>query len=126
MKNGVKKREVKEKKTYFNVERVNFTNGWIGAGLVVDKETKQSRIGFRIVKQNSLQYWLDFSREEAYALIKCLTVALAADEQIVDKKELFDKITGLPTPNADSDKVDMPKPEQVEKGADHGTGESKK
>lgn len=110
------------KKTYFQVERVNFTNGWIGAGLVVEKEKKVARIGYRIAKNNELQYWLDMSRDEAYALIKCLVVALAADEQVKDKNELFEKIVGAPSPIADNDKQGQEKPKVVTEKEEHGTG----
>lgn len=92
--------KTKAEKAYI-IKRVMFNQGkaWIGGAVVGNaKEKKFERVGFRIVDGDKVLYWLDFSPQEAHALIECLNsaIAFAYNPPEGDIDEQFMKMEGVP------------------------------
>lgn len=63
------------------VSKVDFNDGWIGAGITVEPKRKEDVIGLRIVKNREVIHWLDITRDEAFAIIAVLSQALMKEER---------------------------------------------
>lgn len=53
-----------------------YGDGYIGAGLTKNPKTKEDVVGFRIVKDGKLIYWLNLTLSEALDISSHLTIAV--------------------------------------------------